>query len=170
MPKHVFRSYVIAVDSNDDFEEDATHVAIELRPSTILWLAYVNWIARLIRPLIPFYHLDVDCKGLTWLNFNPVDEDFPEAWEAGAVVESVDPALLAEGGLIGDSVALTGDARLIFSCSHKHSGTDYTSHEVALPELVRAIRWRDVAAELRERLDKIGHIHRKGELPCASTP
>lgn len=152
-----YRLFVIAVCSSDVDDYSVTHVAIELRPSVIARLILVDRVSRLVRAAIGwlcFYQLEVSFQETTWLDLNPVDEDFPEAWDDGAIEESIDPALIDEYGLIGRSVKVTGDGWLMFSCCHKHSGTEYTSNEVAVRDLVRAVRLSDLAAELRRRFWK----------------
>jgi hypothetical protein len=152
MDKHIFRSFIIAVTSSDEFDDSVSHVAVELRPSVILRLVYASLIAWLIRKLIGwlrFYHLEVAFSALTWLNFT-LDADFPEDWEAGSLEERIDPALIAKARLVYHSAQVTGDGDLWFTCSHKHSGTEFMSHEIKLRKLVNAIRLSDVLAELRE--------------------
>jgi hypothetical protein len=155
MDKHIYRSFIIAVTSSDEFDDSVTHVAVELRPSAILYLVIASLLARLIRKLIGwlhFYHLEVAFSALTWLNFT-LDADYPEDWEEGAVVEEIDPAQIADGRLIGYSAQVTGGG-LWFACSNKHNGTEFMSHEIELRELVKAIRLSDGTAELRERFRK----------------
>ncbi len=162
------RYFVITVCSSDEYDDFVTHVAVALRPSAIARLILVDRVSRLVRALIGwlcFYQLEVSFQETTWLDFNPVDEDFPEDWDEGAVEERIDPDLINEHGLIGRSVKVTGDGWLIFSCCHKHSGTEFASNEVALRDLVRAIRLSDVAAELRQRF---GKNHLAGGSPCVS--
>ena len=156
MDKYIFRSFVIAATSSDDYDDSVTHTAVELRPSAILRLVYASLIAWLVTKLIGwmhFYHLEVSFNETTWLNFN-LDANFPEKWEEGAVEEEIDPTLIAEAGLIGQSAQVTGDGNLWVVCSHKHSGTEFMSHEIVLRELVKAIRLSDVTAELREQFGK----------------
>ena len=155
MDKHIYRSFVIAVTSSDEFDDSVTHVAVELRPRAILYLVIASLLAWLIRKLIGwlhFYHLEVSFQRITWLNFN-LDADYPEDWENGAPVDEIDPAMIAEAGLIGYSAQITGSG-LWFACSNKHNGTEFMSHEVSLQELVQAIRLNEVATELRERFGK----------------
>ena len=155
MDKHIFRSFVIAATSSDEYDDSVTHVAVELRPSAILRLGYASLIARFVRKLIGwlhFYHLEISFQGTTWLNFN-LDADFPEDWEEGALVDEIDPALIAEAGLIGHSAQVTGGG-LWFACSNKHNGTEFMSHEVELQELVKTIRLSDGTTEFRERFGK----------------
>ena len=112
MDKHIFRSFIIAVTSSDEFDDSVTHVAVELRPSAILYLVIASLLAWLIRKLIGwlhFYHLEISFRGTTWLNFN-LDADYPEDWEEGALVDEIDPALIAEARLIGHSAQVTGTA------------------------------------------------------------
>ena len=154
--KHNFRSYVIAVTSSDGYDDSVTHVAVELRPGAVLLLIYASLVAWIVRKTIGwlhFYHLEVSFQETTWLNFN-LDADFPEDWEEGAVVNEIDPALIDEAGLVYYSAQIAGDGGLWFTCSHKHSGTEFMSHEVELRELVKPIRLSDVFAELREWFGK----------------
>ena len=157
MATNIFRSYVIAVTTNDEFDDSVTHVAAELRPSAILCLAYASLCAWLVRKLfgwMHFYHIEIAVSGTTWLNYNPVEDDFPEEWEEGAVEAEIDPVLIDEAGLVFHSAQVAGDGGLWFTCSHKHSGTEFSSHEVLLLSLVQAIRPGDVLAELREWFGK----------------
>ena len=164
MDKHIFRSFIIAVTSSDEFDDSVTHVAVELRPSAILYLVIASLLAWLIRKLIGwlhFYHFEISFQGTTWLNFN-LDADFPEDWEEGALVDEINPTLIAEARLIGYSAQVTGDRSLWFACLYKHSGTEFMSHEIALPELVNAIRLSDVLAELREWSNRLYQQHKPG--------
>ena len=164
MDKHIFRSFIIAVTSSDEFDDSVTHVAVELRPSAILYLVIASLLAWLIRKLIGwlhFYHLEISFQGTTWLNFN-LDADYPEDWEEGALVDEIDPALIAEAGLIGHSAQVTGDGGLWFVCTEKHSGTEFMSHEIELRKLVNAIHLSDVLAELREWANELYQQHNPG--------
>ena len=164
MDEHIFRSFVIAATSSDEYDDSVTHVAVELRPSAILRLGYASLIARFVRKLIGwlhFYHLEISFQGTSWLNFN-LDADYPEDWEEGAVVEEIDPAQIAEARLIGYSAQVTGDSGLWFVCAQKHSGTEFMSHEIELRELVKAIRLSDVLTELREWINRLYQQHNPG--------
>ena len=146
------------------YDDSVTHVAVELRPSAILRLVYASLVAWFVRKLIGwlhFYHLEVAFPALTWLNFN-LDADFPEDWEAGALVDEIDPALIAEARLVGHSAQVTGDGGLWFVCAEKHSGTEFMSHEIELRKLVNAIRLSDVLAELREWTNRLYQQHNPG--------
>jgi len=162
--KHIFRSFILAVTSSDDYDDSVTHVAVELRPRAILRLVYASLIARFVRKLIGwlhFYHLEVAFSTLTWLKFN-LDTDFPEDWEAGALVDQIDPGLIAETRLVGHSAQVTGDGSLWFVCAEKHCGTEFMSHEIELHNLVNAIRPSDVLAELREWTNWLYQQHKPG--------
>jgi len=56
MDKHIFRSFITAVTSSDEFDDSVTHVAVELRPSAILYLVIASLLAWLIRKLIWWLH------------------------------------------------------------------------------------------------------------------
>lgn len=162
--KHIFRSFVIAATSSDDYDDAITHVAVELRPGAILRLAYASLVAWFVSKLIGwlhFYHLEVVFSALTWLNFT-LEADYPEDWEAGALVDQIDPALIAEARLVGHSTQVTGDGNLWFVCAEKHCGTEFMSHEIELRKLVKAIRLCDVLAELREWSDRLYPRHNPG--------
>jgi hypothetical protein len=164
MDKIIYRSFVIAATSSDAYDDSVTHVAVELRPSVILRLVYASLIARFVRKLIGwlhFYHLEISFQGTTWLNFHP-DADFPEDWEEGALVDEIDPAMIAEAGLIGNSAQITGDGGLWFVCAEKHCGTEFMSHEIELRKLVNAIRLSDVLAELCEWINWLYQQHNPG--------
>jgi hypothetical protein len=164
MDKHIYHSFVIAVTSSNEFDDSVTHVAVELRPSAILYLVIASLIAWLIRKLIGwlhFYHLEVAFSALTWLNFT-LDADFPEDWEAGSLEERIDPALIAKARLVYHSAQVTGDGGLWFVCAEKHSGTEFMSHEIELRKLVNAIRLSDVLAELREWTNWLYQQHNPG--------
>ena len=163
MDKHIFRSFIIAITSSDEFDDSVNHVAVELRPSAILYLVIASLLAWLIRKLIGwlhFYHLEISFQRTTWLNFN-LDTDFPEDWEEGALVDEIDPAMIAEARLIGHSAQVTGGG-LWFACSNKHNGTEFMSHEIELRELVKAIRLSDVLAELRGWTNRLYQQHNPG--------
>ena len=162
--KHIFRSFVIAATSSDDYDDAITHVAVELRPGAILRLAYTSLVAWLVSKLIGwlrFYHLEVAFSALTWLKFN-LDTDSPEDWEAGALVDQIDPALIAEARLVGHSAQVTGDGGLWFVCAEKHCGTEFMSHEIELRKLVNALRLSDVLAEVREASNRLHPRHNPG--------
>ena len=162
--KHIFRSFVIAVTSSDSYDDSVSHVAVELRPSAILQLVYASLVAWLVRKLIGwlhFYHLEVSFQRITWLNFN-LDADYPEDWEEGAVVEEIDPALIAEARLIGYSAQVAGDGGLWFVCAEKHSGTEFMSHEIELRKLVNTIHLNNVLAELYEWTNWLYRQHKLG--------
>jgi hypothetical protein len=164
MDKHIYRFIIIAVTSSDEFDDSVTHVAVELRPSTILYLVIASLIAWLIRKLIGwlhFYHLEISFHATTWLNFN-LDADYPEDWEEGTLVDEIDPALISEARLIGHSAQVTGDGGLWFACAQKHSGTEFMSHEIELRKLVNPIRLSDVLAELREWTNWLYQQHKPG--------
>jgi hypothetical protein len=156
MDKHNFRYYVIVVTTDDEYGDEATHVAIHLRPSEILRLAVANLTAWFIHNVFRWVscHIEIAFPEITWLNFNQVDADFPEKWEAGAVEDEIDPAIMSERGLINHYAQAAGDGGLWFVCNHKHGGEEYMSHEVELRELVKTIRLSDVLAELREWIGK----------------
>ncbi len=153
------KHFVVPATSNDEYGDEATHCAIKLRPGALVRLAFANLVARFARMLLGrwhFYRLEVPFPETEWLNFFGVDADFPEDWEAGAVVTNSIfddfPGLVLATGLVGRTAALIGlDGGLWFSCHHKHGGEEYASHEVELSALLKAIRREDVAAELRER-------------------
>jgi hypothetical protein len=162
--KHIFRSFVIAATSSDDYDDAITHVAVELRPGAILRLAYTSLVAWLVSKLIGwlrFYHLEVAFSALTWLNFT-LDADFPEDWEAGSLEERIDPALIAKARLVYHSAQITGDGGLWFVCAEKHSGTEFMSHEIELRKLVNAIRLSDVLTELRGWSNRLYQQHKPG--------
>ena len=150
--------FVVLATSNDEYGDDATHCVIELRPGVIVRLAFASLVARFARMLLwrwHFYHLEVAFPETEWLNFFGVDADFPEDWEAGAVVTNSIfddfPGLTVATGLVGRTAQIAGNGGLWFSCHHKHGGEEYASHEVELADLLKAIRREDVAAELSKR-------------------
>ena len=167
MKDHQYRFLVIRVSSND-YDDTASHVAVELRPSAILRLAATNLVAHLIRSFLRWmcmYHIEVAFREMDWLDWQPPKDDpeadYPEEWEQGAIVEEgvIRPEWLTNERLQGYSAQVTGDDCLWFTCSHKHSSTEMTSCEVELSTLLEAIRREDVVAELRERFLK-SHLGR----------
>ena len=165
MDKHNFRYYVIVVTTDDEYSDEATHVAIHLRPSAILRLAVANLTAWFIHKVFRWVscRVEIPFPEMTWLNLNPVDAAFPEKWEAGAMEDEIDPARMAERGLIYHYAQAAGDGGLWFVCNHKHGREEYLSNEVELRELVKAIRLSDVLAELCERFGKLRFA---GGTPC----
>jgi hypothetical protein len=168
MKDHHYRFFVIRVSSND-YDDTASHVAVELRPSAILRLAATNLVAQLIRSFLRWmciYHIEIAFQEMDWLDWQPPkddpDADYPEEWEQGAIVEAgaIRPEWLANEKLQGNSAQVTGDGGLWFACSHKHSSTEMTSWEVELSTLLKAIRREDVVAELQERFaqSRLGRI------------
>jgi hypothetical protein len=168
MKDHPYRFLVIRVGSNE-YDDTASHVAVELRPSAILRLAATSLVATILRSFLSWmslYHLEVSFQGVDWLDWQPHDDDpdadYPEEWEQGAVVEAsvIRPEWLANVRLQGYSAQVTGDGSLWFACFHKHSGTETTSIEVELSTLLEAIRREDVTAELCERFaqSRLGRI------------
>ena len=151
------KHFVVPAISNDEYGDDATHCAIELRPRAIIRLAFASLVARFTGWLMGwyFYHLEVSFQETEWLNFSGVDADFPEDWETGAVVTNSIfddfPGLVLATGLVGRTVQIGGDGGLCFHCYHNYGLEEYTSHEVELSTLLKAIRREDVAAELCER-------------------
>jgi hypothetical protein len=150
--------FVVLATSNDEYGDEATHCAIELRPGVIVRLAFASLVARFARMLLGrwhFYRLEVPFPETEWLNFFGVDADFPEDWETGAVITNSIfddfPGLVLATGLVGRTAQIGGDGGLCFHCYHKHGGEEYTSHRVELSALLKAIRREDVAAELSER-------------------
>ena len=139
--------FVVLATSNDEYGDEATHCAIKLRPGALVRLAFANLVARFVRMLLGwnFCHLEVAFPETEWLNFFGVDADFPEEWEAGAVVtaDAIRSEWLANEGLRGRSVQVTGDGGLCFHCYHKHGGEEYTSHEVELSTLLKVV-WREI--------------------------
>lgn len=137
--------FVVLATSNDEYGDEATHCAIKLRPGALVRLAFANLVARFARMLLGwnFCHLEVAFPETEWLNFFGVDADFPEEWEAGAVVTNSIfddfPSLVLATGLIGRTARLAGDGGLWFNCYHKHGGEEYTSHEVELSALIKAV-------------------------------
>ncbi|MBU4225457.1 MAG: hypothetical protein KKC71_06515, partial [Chloroflexi bacterium] len=77
------KHFVVPATSNDEYGDDATHCAIELRPRAIIRLAFASLVARFTGWLMGwyFYHLEVSFQETEWLNFSGVDADFPEDWE-----------------------------------------------------------------------------------------
>jgi hypothetical protein len=45
MDKHIFRSFVFADTSYDDYDDAITHIAVELQPGAILRLVYTSLVA-----------------------------------------------------------------------------------------------------------------------------
>jgi hypothetical protein len=163
---HSYRHYVIAVDPDDEYDDSITHAAVELRPSFILRLLWKSLFAQIIEQLALSIgvnvHPDISAYGeITWLDFNPVDDDFPEEWEEGAVENTIAQSLYADTRTWNDHIRL--GSTLCFCCSGKHSGTDFTSHEAVLDDLVAAIRWTDITAELGEWWNKIRKQHPAAE-------
>ncbi len=96
-----------------------------------------------------FYNLEVTFLETDWLDWQPPEDDpdaeYPEEWEECAVVtaDAIRSEWLANKGLRGRSVQVTGDGGLWFNCHHKHGGEEYTSHEVELSTLLKAV-WREI--------------------------
>jgi len=143
------KHFVVPATSNDEYSDEATHCAIKLRPRALVRLAFANLVARFARMLLGwnFCHLEVAFSEEEWLNFNGVDADFPEDWETGAVItDSIIgdyPGLTIAAGLISHTAQIGGDGGLWFHCHHKHGGDEYTSHEVEMSDLLKAV-WSDV--------------------------
>lgn len=160
--------FVIRVGSNE-YEQAVSHVAIELKPSAIFYLVFAYLVARVARAMLGwkrFYNLEVTFLETDWLDWQPPEDDpdaeYPQAWDEGDVVaaEAIRPEWLANEGLRGRSVQVTGNGGLWFTCYHKHSGIEFTSTEVELSALLKTIRRADVAAELREwfRQTRLGRM------------
>jgi hypothetical protein len=152
-----YPQYVALVQSNDEYSDDPTHCAFEVRPSVILkfagYLALTRLVQRLanscseVRFLFPH---------ITWLTFIEKDnqlarEDVRMMVEEGGFADEDQVGLtfdLCEDGLRGHEVQIYNEGTIRFLCYHKHSGVEFFSDEISLRKLFDALRFEHVQAEV----------------------
>jgi hypothetical protein len=151
----MYRTYLIACHSDDEYDNSVTHVAFPVRPSLVLRLASLSLLVQVVGWLVRrmnFYSMEFSFRETVWLNLNHLEDGFLQAWEDGAVLEEFRSDLPTER-VDARSVKMYGPTLCFISYGH-HSGTEFSSNEIAMRALWRAIRWSDLATELRERFPR----------------
>jgi hypothetical protein len=152
-----YPTYVALVQSNDEYSDEPTHCAFEVRPSVLMKFAGYLTLTRLVQRLANscsevrflFPHIN-------WLTFIEEDnqlgqEDVHKMVEEGGFVDEDQVGLsfnLCEDGLRGHEVQIYNEGTLRFLCYHKHSGVEFFSDEISLRKLFDALRFEHVQKEV----------------------
>jgi hypothetical protein len=156
-----YPTYVAPVQSNDEYSDEPTHCAFEVRPSVVLKFAGYLALTRLVQRLANscsevrflFPHIN-------WLTFIEEDnqlaqEDVRKMVEEGGFADEDQIGLsfdLCEDGLRGHEVQIYNEGTIRFLCYHKHSGVEFFSDEISLRELFEALRFEHLLAEFEHHI------------------
>ena len=145
--------YVAAVQSNDEYSDEPTHCAFEVRPSVVLkfvwYLALTKLIQRLAKSCSEVRFL---FPHINWMV--AIEEDNllePEIVEKGGFADEDQVALsfnIREDSLRGHEVQLYPEGNIRFLCFNKHSGVEFFSDEISLRKLFDALRFEHVLSEM----------------------
>jgi hypothetical protein len=144
--------YVAPVQSNDDYSDEPTHCALEVRPSVVLMIAWYLALARLFMRVadqcseVRFYF-----SNISWMTLIEDDSLFDEQIiEEGGFADGDKIGFLfdiGEDGLRGYEIQALSLGCIRFLCYHKHSGVEFYSDEISIRELFDAMRFEHVLAE-----------------------
>lgn len=152
-----YPQYIALVQSNDDYSDEPTHCAFEVRLSLVLKFAGYLVLTRLVQRLANscsevrflFPHIN-------WLTFIKEDnqlarEEVREIVEEGGFTDEDQVGLsftLCEDGLRGHEVQIYHEGTIRFLCYHKHSGVEFFSDEISLRKLFDVLRFEHIQAEV----------------------
>jgi hypothetical protein len=148
-----FPHYVAPVQSNNEYSDEPTHCAFEARPSVVLRILWYLALTRLVNRLakscseVRFYFPNIH-----WMTLNEEDdlpgqeiiekEGFTDEDKIGSSFN------ICEDGLRGHEIQLYCGGTFRFLCYHKHSGVEFFSDEMDVQELMDAMRFEHVLAEV----------------------
>ena len=149
-----FPHYVAPVRSNDEYSDEPTHCAFEVRPSVVWRIFWYLAVARCAKYFarscseIRFYFSSID-----WMTLIEAD-DLPEIEKGGFADEDTIADLFneSESGLRGHEIQMYSEGTIRFICYHKHSGVEFFSDEISLRELFDAMRIEHVLAEIEQQV------------------
>jgi len=147
-----YSTYVALVQSNDEYSDEPTHCAFEVRPSIVWKFAGYLALTRLVQRLakscseVRFYF-----PNISWMTLieddNLLDQEIVEKGgfaDEDQIGFSFD---IREDGLRGHEIQLYNEGTIRFLCYHKHSGVEFFSDEISVRELFNALRFEHVLAE-----------------------
>ncbi len=148
-----FPTYVSPVQSNDEYSDEPSHCAFEVRPSVVLRIAWYLALTRLMQFFakscseVRFYFSSID-----WISVIE-DDSLPdkEIIENGGFTDEDTLSSLfnsCEDGLRGHEIQLYSEGTIRFLCYHKHSGVEFFSEGISLRVLFDALRFEHLLAEL----------------------
>jgi len=152
-----YPTYVALVQSNDEYSDEPTHCAFEVRPSVLMkfagYLALTWLVQRLASSCSEVRFL---FSNINWLTFIEEDnqlaqEDIRKMVEEGGFTDEDQIGLsfnLCEDGLRGHEVQIYNEGTLRFLCYHKHSGVEFFSDEISLRKLFDTLRFEHVQSEV----------------------
>lgn len=147
-----FPTYVAPVQSNDEYSDEPTHCAFEVRPSVVWRIAWYLALARLAQFFakscseVRFYFSNIN-----WMSLIEDDDQLDnEIVEKGGFTDEdmISSSFnICEDGLRGHEIQMYSEGTIRFICYHKHSGVEFFSDEISLRELFMAMRFEYVLAE-----------------------
>jgi len=148
-----YPTYIAPVQSNDEYSDEPTHCAFEVRPAIVLRIAWYLAIARLVNGLArSCSEVRFLFPNIHWLTLieddNLLDSEIVE--EGGFADEDQVAVSFKDGedGLRGHEVQLYNEGTIRFLCYHKHSGVEFFSDEIEFRKLFNALRFEHVRAEI----------------------
>ena len=151
-----FPTYVAPVQSNDEYSDEPTHCSFEVRPSVVWRMAWYLLLARLVQFFakscseVRFYFSNIN-----WMSFIEDDDLLDnEIVEKGGFADEDwigSTFNICEDGLRGKEIQLYSEGTIRFICYHKHSGVEFFSDEINLRELLNALRFEHVLAEIEHQ-------------------
>ena len=151
-----FPSSFAPVQSNDEYSDEPTHCAFEVRPSVVWQIAWYLALARLVQFFakscseVRFYFSNIN-----WMTFTEDDNLLDnEIVEKGGFTDEdrIGSSFnIFEDGLRGHEIQLYSEGTIRFLCYHKHSGVEFFSDEISLRELFNAMHFEHVLAELKHQ-------------------
>lgn len=164
--------YVAPVQSNDDYSDEPTHCAFEMRPAVVLMIAWYLALTQLMKRFskscseVRFYF-----PNISWMTFLEDDNLLDsEIVEKGGFADGDKIGFsfnIREDGLRGHEIQLDTEGYMRFLCYHKHSGVEFFSDEISIRALFDAIRFEHILAEFEHRilLRKARAVLRRLSLP-----
>ena len=148
-----FPQYVAPVESNDEYSDEPTHCAFEVRPSVVWRIFWYLALARCAKYFarscseIRFYF-----SGINWMTLIEAD-DQPDIEKGGFADEDTLANIFneSEDGLRGHEIQMYSEGTIRFICYHKHSGVEFFSDEIDIRELFDAMRFEHVIAEIEHQ-------------------
>ena len=147
-----FPTYVAPVQSNDEYSDEPTHCAFEVRPSVVWQITWYLALARLVQFFakscseVRFYFSNIN-----WMSFIEDDDQLDnDIVEKGGFTDEdrISSSFnICEDGLRGHEIQLYSEGTIRLLCYHKHSGVEFFSDEISLRELFMAMRFEHILAE-----------------------
>ena len=156
-----YPTYVAPVQSNDEYSDEPTHCAFEVRPAVVLRMAWYLALARLLTRVakscseVRFYF-----QNISWMTLIE-DDNLLEGQiiEEGGFADGdqIDSSFdIRADGLRGYEIQAISLGYIRFICYHKHSGVEFFSNEISVRKLFDALRFEHVLAEIGERMKDKG--------------